>query len=261
MRVFQRFATVDALSSGRAEVILGRGSFTESFPLFGYDLTDYEVLFEEKIDLFHGCWTRSRSPGRAPPGPPFMMRTYIRRPIRGDLARRASAGHRSPCSAPPLRVRAHAAIIGGAPARFAPLPGSLPAGEQELGTTAQPVGMHSPGFVAATDAEAKELFYPGFKEIATGSGHCADGSRSAGKSSTPRWNTDRCRRFGRDGRDQDRQRDPGAGWGPVRHDLLRRGHRFRRRPAALGRALRHPGHPLGPRASGRTARCHVGVSR
>ncbi|MGW0656454.1 LLM class flavin-dependent oxidoreductase, partial [Streptomyces umbrinus] len=53
VRVFQRFATVDALSNGRAEVILGRGSFTESFPLFGYDLKDYEVLFEEKIDLFH----------------------------------------------------------------------------------------------------------------------------------------------------------------------------------------------------------------
>jgi alkanesulfonate monooxygenase SsuD/methylene tetrahydromethanopterin reductase-like flavin-dependent oxidoreductase (luciferase family) len=49
VRVFQRFATVDALSNGRAEVILGRGSFTESFPLFGYDLSDYDVLFEEKI--------------------------------------------------------------------------------------------------------------------------------------------------------------------------------------------------------------------
>lgn len=52
VRVFQRFATVDALSSGRAEVILGRGSFTESFPLFGYDLKDYDILFEEKIELF-----------------------------------------------------------------------------------------------------------------------------------------------------------------------------------------------------------------
>ena len=52
VRVFQRFATVDALSNGRAEVILGRGSFTESFPLFGYDLRDYDVLFEEKIELF-----------------------------------------------------------------------------------------------------------------------------------------------------------------------------------------------------------------
>ncbi|MGW4799661.1 LLM class flavin-dependent oxidoreductase, partial [Nonomuraea sp. NPDC004297] len=52
VRVFQRFATVDALSNGRAEVILGRGSFTESFPLFGYDMADYDELFEEKLDLF-----------------------------------------------------------------------------------------------------------------------------------------------------------------------------------------------------------------
>jgi alkanesulfonate monooxygenase SsuD/methylene tetrahydromethanopterin reductase-like flavin-dependent oxidoreductase (luciferase family) len=52
VRVFQRFATLDALTNGRAEVILGRGSFTESFPLFGYDLRDYDLLFEEKIDLF-----------------------------------------------------------------------------------------------------------------------------------------------------------------------------------------------------------------
>src|SRR5215470_17180415 len=52
VRVFQRFATVDALSNGRAEVILGRGSFTESFPLFGYDLADYDALFEEKLNLF-----------------------------------------------------------------------------------------------------------------------------------------------------------------------------------------------------------------
>ena len=58
VRVFQRFATVDALSSGRAQVILGRGSFTESFPLFGYDLADYDLLFEEKIELFVGAARR-----------------------------------------------------------------------------------------------------------------------------------------------------------------------------------------------------------
>src|SRR5450432_1426327 len=52
VRVFERFATLDAVSGGRAEVTIGRGSFTESFPLFGYDLSDYEVLFEEKVDLF-----------------------------------------------------------------------------------------------------------------------------------------------------------------------------------------------------------------
>ncbi len=53
VRVFEKFATLDAISSGRAEITLGRGSFTESFPLFGFDLADYEVLFEEKLDLLH----------------------------------------------------------------------------------------------------------------------------------------------------------------------------------------------------------------
>ena len=74
IRVFQRFATLDAVSNGRAEVILGRGSFTESFPLFGYDLADYDVLFEEKLDLYDRV--RSQNPvnwdGRtraSPPGP------------------------------------------------------------------------------------------------------------------------------------------------------------------------------------------------
>ena len=60
VRLYKRFATLDAISRGRAEVILGRGSFIESFPLFGYDLRDYEVLFEEKLDLF----VRLRSEGR-----------------------------------------------------------------------------------------------------------------------------------------------------------------------------------------------------
>ena len=65
MRVFERFSTLDAVSSGRAEVILGRGSFTESFPLFGYALDDYERLFEEKLELFAALLERdSPSPGR-----------------------------------------------------------------------------------------------------------------------------------------------------------------------------------------------------
>ena len=55
VRVFERFATLDAVSNGRAEIILGRGSFTESFPLFGYDLGDYDKLFSEKIDLMSSC--------------------------------------------------------------------------------------------------------------------------------------------------------------------------------------------------------------
>ena len=69
---YERFATLDAISNGRAEIILGRGSFTESFPLFGFDLADYEELFEEKLDLFAALRRRAgRSPGRAPPAPPL----------------------------------------------------------------------------------------------------------------------------------------------------------------------------------------------
>ncbi|MDT7721013.1 MAG: hypothetical protein QOE94_2024 [Mycobacterium sp.] len=65
VRVFQRFSTVDALSNGRAEVILGRGSFTESLPLFGYDLSDYDTLFEETIELFTRLLDEKPSRGAA----------------------------------------------------------------------------------------------------------------------------------------------------------------------------------------------------
>ena len=81
VRVFQRFATLDALSDGRAEVILGRGSFTESFPLFGYDLADYEVLFEEKLDLFVAAARRAAGDvERHHPRPARATATSTRRP-------------------------------------------------------------------------------------------------------------------------------------------------------------------------------------
>src|SRR6516165_7598016 len=71
IRVFQRFATVDAASNGRAEVILGRGSFTESFPLFGFDLRQYEALFEEKLDLFATLLTQKPITWRGTTRPPL----------------------------------------------------------------------------------------------------------------------------------------------------------------------------------------------
>lgn len=167
VRVFQRFATVDALSNGRADVILGRGSFTESFPLFGYDLADYDVLFEEKIDLFHRLldekpvtWegtTRAalREADVYPKTESGRLKTYVG--VGGSpqsVVRTAQYG-----------FRLMLAIIGGAPDRFVPYIDLYRRACQELGTTAYPVGMHSPGFVAATDDEAEELFYPGYREI------------------------------------------------------------------------------------------------
>ena len=167
VRVFQRFATVDALSHGRAEVILGRGSFTESFPLFGYDLRDYDVLFEEKIALFVKLLEER----------PVTWSGTMRAPLENaDVFPKTESGHLntwvgvggSPQSV--IRTAQYGlplmlAIIGGAPERFAPYLDLYRRAADQLGTTAHPVGMHSPGFIADTDEDAKELFWPRYKVI------------------------------------------------------------------------------------------------
>ncbi|MCU1410969.1 MAG: luciferase family protein [Rhodoglobus sp.] len=167
VRVFQRFATVDALSNGRAEVILGRGSFTESFPLFGYSLRDYDVLFEEKIELFAKLLEEK----------PVTWSGTMRAPLEdADVFPKTESGHLTTWvgvgGSPQSVIRAAhyglplmLAIIGGAPERFAPYIDLYKQAAEAAGTVAHPVGMHSPGFIADTDEEALELFYPRFKVI------------------------------------------------------------------------------------------------
>jgi probable LLM family oxidoreductase len=167
VRVFQRFATVDALSHGRAEVILGRGSFTESFPLFGYDLRDYDVLFEEKIELFAKLLEEK----------PVTWSGTMRAPLQNaDVFPKTESGHLSTWvgvgGSPQSVVRTARygfplmlAIIGGAPERFAPYIDLYHRAAEQFGTTAHPVGMHSPGFVANTDEEAREVFWPRYRVI------------------------------------------------------------------------------------------------
>jgi probable LLM family oxidoreductase len=167
VRVFQRFATVDALSNGRAEVILGRGSFTESFPLFGYDLSDYEVLFEEKIDLFHKLLDEGPVTWGGTTRATLKDADVFPKTESGRLTTWVGVGG-SPQSV--IRTahygfRLMLAIIGGPPDRFAPYVDLYRRATEQLETTAYPVGMHSPGFVAETDEEAKRLFYPGYKEV------------------------------------------------------------------------------------------------
>jgi probable LLM family oxidoreductase len=167
VRVFQRFATVDALSAGRAEVILGRGSFTESFPLFGYDLRDYEVLFDEKLDLFVKLLDEKPVTWEGTTRAALHDADVFPKTESGRLTTWVGVGG-SPQSV--VRTAHHGlrlmlAIIGGAPARFAPYVELYQRATEQFGTTAYPVGMHSPGFIAETDEEAKELFYPGYKEI------------------------------------------------------------------------------------------------
>lgn len=165
VRVFQRFATLDAVSDGRAEVILGRGSFTESFPLFGYDLADYEVLFEEKLELFAKLLDEQPVTWSGTTRAPLENADVFPKTESGRLDTWVGVG-----GSPQSVIRAARydlplmlAIIGGSPERFAPYVELYRKAAAQLGTTAHPVGMHSPGFIADTDEEAVELFYPHYK--------------------------------------------------------------------------------------------------
>ncbi len=161
VRVFQRFATLDAVSGGRAEVVLGRGSFTESFPLFGYPLDQYELLFEEKLELFAEIlreqpvtWTgttRAALTGQTiVPATAHGLRAWIG--VGGSpqsVVRAASYGL-------PLVI----AIIGGESVRFKPFVDLYHRANAELGNPVLPVGVHSPGHIADTDEAAREQLWP-----------------------------------------------------------------------------------------------------
>jgi probable LLM family oxidoreductase len=167
VRVFQRFATVDALSNGRAEVILGRGSFTESFPLFGYDLADYNTLFEEKLELFVKLLDEKPVTWRGTLRPSIEDADVYPKTESGRLSTWVGVGG-SPQSV--IRTARHGlplmiAIIGGPAKRFAPYVDLYRKAAEKFGTTPYPVGMHSPGFVADTDEEAKEVFWPRYQVI------------------------------------------------------------------------------------------------
>ena len=165
VRVFQRFATVDAISHGRAQVILGRGSFTESFPLFGYDLADYDVLFEEKAELFVKLldekpvsWTGTTR-GALDNADVFPKTESGRLDTWIGVGGSPQSVVRTARYGLPLML----AIIGGSPERFAPYVDLYRRAADQLGTVAHPVGMHSPGFIADTDEQAKEIYYPTYK--------------------------------------------------------------------------------------------------
>ncbi|MFI5484868.1 LLM class flavin-dependent oxidoreductase [Micromonospora echinaurantiaca] len=165
VRVFQRFATVDAMSNGRAEVILGRGSFTESFPLFGYDLSDYDVLFEEKIELFAKLLDEKPVTWSGTKRAPLDNADVFPKTESGRLTTWVGVGG-SPQSV--VRTARYGlplmlAIIGGQPGRFAPYIDLYRRAAAQFGTTAYPVGMHSPGFIADTDEEAKEIYWPHYR--------------------------------------------------------------------------------------------------
>ena len=169
VRVFERFSTLDGLSKGRAEVILGRGSFTESYPLFGYDMSQYDELFEDKVSLFVALLKAASAPvtwsgsTRAPLNgmavyPPIdngTLRTWIG--VGGSpesVVRAARYGL-------PLTL----AIIGGSPQRFRPFVDLYHQALEKFGYPRLPIAVHSPGHVAATDEQAKRELWPHYETM------------------------------------------------------------------------------------------------
>ena len=165
IRVFQRFATLDGLSGGRAEVIVGRGSFTESFPLFGYDLSQYEDLFEQKLDLFVALLRQEQVTWAGRLRSPLTDQGVYPRPEAGTLKTWIGVG-----GSPESVVRAARyglplmlAIIGGEPMRFRAYADLYRRACAQLGVATPDIGVHSPGHVGETDASAREAFWADYK--------------------------------------------------------------------------------------------------
>jgi alkanesulfonate monooxygenase SsuD/methylene tetrahydromethanopterin reductase-like flavin-dependent oxidoreductase (luciferase family) len=167
VRVFQRYSTLHAISGGRAEMILGRGSSIESFPLFGYDLADYEQLFEEKLHLFaellKGGPVTWRGSSRAPLSNQDVVPYLESGPFPVWIG--VGGSPQSVIRAARYGFSLMLAIIGGSPARFAPFSRLFRQALEKFGQPARPVGVHSPGHIAATDEQAREEFWPHYHAL------------------------------------------------------------------------------------------------
>lgn len=163
VRVFQDFATVDLLSGGRAEIMAGRGSFTESYPLFGYDLRDYDEIFAEKLDLLLNVRENVRVTWSGKWRAPIEDRGVYPRPVQDPLPVWIAVGGsvNSVIRAGILGLPLALAIIGGEPARFKPLVDLYRESARRAGhdPATLPVAVHSHGFVADTTEEAIDTFY------------------------------------------------------------------------------------------------------
>jgi probable LLM family oxidoreductase len=169
VRVFQRYSTLNAISNGRAEIILGRGSSIDSFPLFGYDLADYEELFEEKTNLFAELLKGGPVTWEGNTRATLHNQDVVPHLEFGPFPTWIGVG-----GSPQSVVRAAhygfslmLAIIGGSPARFAPFARLFHQALKSFGRDPLPVGVHSPGHVADTDEQAREEFWPRYLQVIT----------------------------------------------------------------------------------------------
>jgi probable LLM family oxidoreductase len=167
VRVYERFATLDGLSGGRAEITLGRGSFTESFPLFGFDLARYEELFEEKLELFSELRKQQPVTWSGTTRSSLSDQSVFPRVDSGLLTTWVGVGG-SPESV--VRTARYGfnlalAIIGGEPARFAPYVDLFHRALAQFGQPTPLIGVHSPGHIAETDKQAREELWPHHSEM------------------------------------------------------------------------------------------------
>jgi probable LLM family oxidoreductase len=164
VRVFQDFATVDLLSGGRAEIMAGRGSFIESFPLFGYDLDDYDELFAEKLELLLKLRESELVTWSARHRPSLDQAGVYPRPVQEPLPIWLAVGGTPPSvlRAGRLGLPLALAIIGGAPERFVPLVDFYRRSAREAGHPGLPVGINSHTYVADTSQQAADDYFPAY---------------------------------------------------------------------------------------------------
>jgi probable LLM family oxidoreductase len=171
VRVFQQFATLDGLSDGRAEIMAGRGSFIESFPLFGYDLHDYDALFAEKLDLLLKLRENAKITWQGRLRPSLDNIGVYPRPVQNPLPVWIAVGGtpQSVVRAASLGLPMALAIIGGDPSRFAPFYDLYRNAAQRAGKNVPPqkLSLNMHGFVADTTDAAKEIFFPPHAEVMT----------------------------------------------------------------------------------------------
>ena len=165
VRVYQRFATIDALSNGRAEITAGRGSFIESFPLFGYELANYGELFEEKLELLVELLKEKPVTWSGRMRASLTNQDVYPKTERGAIPLRVGVGGspESVVRAARLGIPMALAIIGGDPARFAPYSNLYKEQLAKFDNAELPVSIHSPGFIAETDHDAIEAQWPHYE--------------------------------------------------------------------------------------------------
>lgn len=171
VRLFQQFATIDLLSNGRAEMVVGRGSSIEGFPLFGYDLNEYDQIFSEKLDLLLRIREKETINWKGKYRAPLVEQSIYPRPLQSNIPIWLGVGG-TPASfarAGQLGLPLMVAIIGGEVRRFRPLidlykESGVKAGHSE---SVLKVGIHVPGYLSSTLEQAKEEYYPGYAAIMT----------------------------------------------------------------------------------------------